>query len=348
MNLSNDFIVDATTGRLKTKRPLDRELQEQHNLVVEAIDSLNSKQVDSAQVLIDVLDVNDNPPKFNSDQFEVVLEKRAMPGQIVFKTKAIDLDGGEAGKLIYKLESQTYIFGKNKVNSNAFEIADPASGEVILSKSILDVGGMFELVISVSDLNEDLAHISRATIKIWICDSSDIGKFVFEQSARDLNHANVEKYLHDLETILGKKQLSNTELNGIKILNDESIAELTQQQTVEENHANVTSASLLIAALVFLILLCVVMGLFVAIVYSHKRRFNRHKQICESMKAAAEMSGKQIPSQTSEPPTYKTLGETRTNPMLLQEIESSAATSIYNIGFSDSSLPTRQHSVDTR
>jgi hypothetical protein len=123
---------------------------------------------------------NDNSPKFQSDQFEVILEKQTMPGQVIFKTRAVDPDGKqlnncqilsgflgvESNKLVYRLESQTYHHGKNKVNSNAFEVPDPTRGEIVLQKSIQDVGGIFELMLTASDLAEDLAHISRAIVKV--------------------------------------------------------------------------------------------------------------------------------------------------------------------------------------
>lgn len=54
---TNDFVVNATTGRLKTKRPLDREQKDRHRLTVEVVNSATTKQIDLAQVLIDVLDV---------------------------------------------------------------------------------------------------------------------------------------------------------------------------------------------------------------------------------------------------------------------------------------------------
>jgi hypothetical protein len=55
---TNDFfLINSTTGRLKTKRPLDRELKDRHRLTIEIVDLVTAKQIDSAQVLIDVLDV---------------------------------------------------------------------------------------------------------------------------------------------------------------------------------------------------------------------------------------------------------------------------------------------------
>lgn len=87
-----------------------------------------------------------------------------MPGQIVFSMEANDLDLDE--HLIYKIEQQVYHYGTNKANSDAFEIPDSKSGQIVLQKSIHDVGGMFELDVAASDLTDNIAHIARATIKV--------------------------------------------------------------------------------------------------------------------------------------------------------------------------------------
>lgn len=54
---STDFVINSTTGRLKTRHSLDREQKSRHDLKLELIDSTNSKQIDMASVQIDVLDV---------------------------------------------------------------------------------------------------------------------------------------------------------------------------------------------------------------------------------------------------------------------------------------------------
>lgn len=136
---------------------------------------------------------NDNAPKFLSDTFDVVLEKTATPGQTLFTLRAVDPDKNEATRLVYKLESQVYHQGRT--SSALFDIPNPIAGDIVLLKSIRDVEGMFELVVSASNLLDDITHISRAIVRIWICDSSNVGKFIFEQRVRDLHSSGVAKYL---------------------------------------------------------------------------------------------------------------------------------------------------------
>lgn len=133
------------------------------------------------------------------------------------------------------------------------------------------------------------------------------------------------------------------------------------QQLQYTHPSSVSTASLLIAALVFCFLLCVIVAIFVAIVYSHRKRlldrtynddvqlfrFKEHKRICENIKAAAT---KHVPH-FSEFSDYKTIDATRLNSALMQEIERSSTTSTYGIGIQfppESSTTTRQQSIDLR
>lgn len=52
---SDDFAINSTTGRIKTRHSLDREQKSQHNLKIELMNGQNL--IDTANVKIDVLDV---------------------------------------------------------------------------------------------------------------------------------------------------------------------------------------------------------------------------------------------------------------------------------------------------
>jgi hypothetical protein len=83
---------------------------------------------------------------------------------------------------------------KTKPAADTFGI-DAISGEIRLQRTLNDVGGIFELTIAASDLNEDITHIARTSVKIWICDEGDLGRFVFEKSPRSIQQGDVAKYL---------------------------------------------------------------------------------------------------------------------------------------------------------
>lgn len=73
------FKLDALSHQLTTTKPLDREKQSQYTLIVQATNDcmreprpvarFDPKDNSLLQVLINVIDVNDNPPKFLKSVF---------------------------------------------------------------------------------------------------------------------------------------------------------------------------------------------------------------------------------------------------------------------------------------
>ncbi|ESO89895.1 hypothetical protein LOTGIDRAFT_164590, partial [Lottia gigantea] len=71
------FLIDSSSGGIYLSKLLDREKVDQYNLTVDA--ETQNNEVVSAQVLVNVLDINDNDPKFSQDvyQLEVTHEEPA-------------------------------------------------------------------------------------------------------------------------------------------------------------------------------------------------------------------------------------------------------------------------------
>jgi hypothetical protein len=54
---STDFVINITSGELKTRHSLDREQKSAYNLKVELIDATTSESIDIRNIRIDILDV---------------------------------------------------------------------------------------------------------------------------------------------------------------------------------------------------------------------------------------------------------------------------------------------------
>lgn len=65
---AGSFAIDRYTGVVTLTQMLDHEEQTAHRLVVWASDSLHQT---TAEVLVQVLDVNDNVPVFSQDSYQV-------------------------------------------------------------------------------------------------------------------------------------------------------------------------------------------------------------------------------------------------------------------------------------
>ncbi|KAG8326599.1 hypothetical protein J6590_037152 [Homalodisca vitripennis] len=84
--------VDSSDGSLYLQQPLDRELNSTFHLVLMASDSGLPKLYSYADVWLYVLDVNDNPPKFERPTYNCKLSEEAKSGQMVTLVHANDPD----------------------------------------------------------------------------------------------------------------------------------------------------------------------------------------------------------------------------------------------------------------
>ncbi|KAL6045188.1 hypothetical protein STEG23_013879, partial [Scotinomys teguina] len=103
------FLVEELSGVVRVQRPLDREEQAWHQLVVQARDGGAEPEVATVRVSIDVLDVNDNPPAihllFLTEGGTACVSEGARPGDYVARVSVSDADGDpekeeEAGRVL--------------------------------------------------------------------------------------------------------------------------------------------------------------------------------------------------------------------------------------------------------
>ncbi|XP_077122256.1 protocadherin alpha-C2-like isoform X1 [Ranitomeya variabilis] len=113
------------------KKPLDREQNVLHQLVLTAIDGGNPAKSGTAQISIRVMDTNDNTPFFDKSTYKASLLENSPAGTLVVKLNASDPDEGSNGEVTYSFGS----FMPQKVRQ-LFNI-EPSTGEVRVS-GVLD------------------------------------------------------------------------------------------------------------------------------------------------------------------------------------------------------------------
>ena len=71
------FTINSKTGIISTTAALDRELVSRYDLVVQAVDGDKAnRQLSTTHVLVQVVDVNDNPPVFSQDSYVTTISER--------------------------------------------------------------------------------------------------------------------------------------------------------------------------------------------------------------------------------------------------------------------------------
>lgn len=117
LNFQENFFIEPTSGRLYTKKSLDREEQSLYNLVIEARDnpygSTSNQLTDTLHIKIIVLDKNDNNPKCDQDTYSVEVGQNAEKNTFLYQVKGVDTDSGLNSNLSYSMISQNPIDSKS-------------------------------------------------------------------------------------------------------------------------------------------------------------------------------------------------------------------------------------------
>uniref|UniRef100_A0A8C9R485 Si:ch73-233f7.6 n=1 Tax=Scleropages formosus TaxID=113540 RepID=A0A8C9R485_SCLFO len=111
---SEHFTIEVQTGRdgskfvdLILKKDLDREERALHNLTLTAVDGGVPARSGTASIIVRVLDVNDNAPRFEQDAYTVNITENSPIGSFVIKLHAVDLDEGTNSQIKYSFSLYT-------------------------------------------------------------------------------------------------------------------------------------------------------------------------------------------------------------------------------------------------
>ncbi|XP_051790024.1 protocadherin alpha-7-like isoform X30 [Erpetoichthys calabaricus] len=88
---------------LITKSRLDRESSSEYHVTITARDFGHPSLSSYKTVLFNVLDVNDNYPKFLEDPYVFYIEENNTPGSLMFTVSAVDADANENSHITYSL-----------------------------------------------------------------------------------------------------------------------------------------------------------------------------------------------------------------------------------------------------
>ncbi|XP_053956622.1 cadherin-23 isoform X1 [Anastrepha ludens] len=162
---SDNFYVHPETGGFHVLKSLDYEKQNSYSLTVVAMDGGGRES--NAILYVDVLDVNDNYPIFESDEYTRIIREGTATFEPQFFIRAHDYDGPTqgGGRVKYAIVSE------NSISGNVFQI-DEDTGEITLhkvAKSMDTERGEYELVISATDFGvPPLINTTRVLIRVGI------------------------------------------------------------------------------------------------------------------------------------------------------------------------------------
>ncbi|XP_029918225.1 protocadherin gamma-C5-like isoform X6 [Myripristis murdjan] len=185
---------------LVLEKPLDREKQSVHELLLTALDGGNPAKTGTSKIIVTVLDNNDNVPVFKNSLYKISVNENNPSGFLLAKLEATDADEGVNGEVQYAFAEHTpqsllSIFQINSVTGELFLIgeldyesdATHAIDVTAKDKGIPEMEGHCRVQVEVVDVNDNAPEIVLTSKPSAIREDAPSGTVVALLSARDLD-----------------------------------------------------------------------------------------------------------------------------------------------------------------
>lgn len=159
------FYTNKTSGGIYIQRLLNYEIQKSYIITLVAVDGGGREA--NANLVINVLDVNDNHPRFETLEYTRTIREGASEFEPQFYVRATDEDGPTqgGGRITYTIDSE------NSISGHVFSI-DSDTGEIKINKPVSSMDterGQYDLIVSATDHgNPPLKNDTRVLIRVGI------------------------------------------------------------------------------------------------------------------------------------------------------------------------------------
>ncbi|XP_009994286.1 PREDICTED: protocadherin-23 [Chaetura pelagica] len=195
------FTIDQHSGVITVVEPLDFEETAVYNLTVTVSDSVHQTE---AELTILVLDINDNPPVFTQDLYQVSLPELISVNATILTVSAVDKDSQQNGMISYKMLSSSEEFSIDPRNGSVF-----ATGPVtqLEKTSVLQLlieatdGGcptltaVTSIEVHVEDVNNYAPQFTRVLYNLSVSEDASVGEKILTFSAIDYDWTHENMYV---------------------------------------------------------------------------------------------------------------------------------------------------------
>lgn len=163
-SFNNHFKIAAESGIITLAKPLDRELRAVYNLTVKATDQGTPQLATLATVIVNVQDINDNPPEFVTKYYFATVPEINAVGTDVVRVLATSKDTGVNAEVYYS------IIGGNE--HKKFTIHNVTG--IITIAEMLDYERAKEYFLTIQAIDGGIPPLSNiATVNITVTDCND-------------------------------------------------------------------------------------------------------------------------------------------------------------------------------
>ncbi|XP_044515822.1 protocadherin Fat 4-like [Gracilinanus agilis] len=214
---------------------LDREETPEIILLLTATDGGKPELTGTVELFITVLDVNDNPPKFDKSGYKVKLFENSPNGTLIIKLNASDPDKGINGEIYYGIkkispESEKCTFIMNSVtgdirihgeldfeDNNIYEIQVTAT-----DRGAPPMVGHCTILFEVVDINDNAPELSVTSLSLPVREDAPVGTVIALISVSDRDSGANGQVTCSLSP-LGPFTLTSTFRNYYSLVLDSSV-----------------------------------------------------------------------------------------------------------------------------
>lgn len=169
-NQDEVFVVDRDTGTLKLEKSLDHETTKWYQLTLLAQSQHeNFEIVASVYVNIQVKDLNDNKPVFESDPYEAVVVENLPGGTSVIQVKATDQDSGTNGQVVYSLDPKQ----TSREISELFAINSETGWVTTLKELDREKMNAYTIAVLATDRGDNVQLVTGTKVEVTVADVND-------------------------------------------------------------------------------------------------------------------------------------------------------------------------------
>ncbi|XP_075469162.1 protocadherin-23 isoform X2 [Ascaphus truei] len=202
------FAINRHSGAITLVASLDYEKISQHYLRIQASDSVHQTE---AEITIEVLDVNDNPPLFTQDSYKVTVPELTASDTFVISVSATDRDSERYGPISYRILSPLKGFAINSTSGSVYTDMPVAIQEKSTVFKVLieakdngnpTLASTAHVEILVDNVNNYAPKFSETVYNISVREDASMGEAVLTFTATDLDWTHANAYI-DFSIISG-------------------------------------------------------------------------------------------------------------------------------------------------
>ncbi|XP_026158683.1 protocadherin Fat 1a isoform X2 [Mastacembelus armatus] len=164
------FVIDRDSGTLKLQKNLDHETTKWYQLTLLAqTKHENYEVVASVNINIQVKDLNDNKPVFESYPYEAVVVENLPSGAQVIQVKATDQDSGTNGHVVYSLDPKQNL----QEISELFAINSETGWVTTLKELDREKMNKYTIDVLATDQGDKVQHATGTRVEVTVADVND-------------------------------------------------------------------------------------------------------------------------------------------------------------------------------